>query len=213
MTVDHRALVEVIMLGYAHPAYGGFVPPGMPGHVPDSFLRFDPEKARALLTEAEFPHGQNFPELPVFFFPARQRHVRFLCENWRELLGINLVPEIVHSLDELPEREPYIALGGWLADYPDPDNFLRVDVELTVPHWRHETYQNLLRRASKLMDQSERLALYRQAEHILAEEACLVPLAYSEFHLMIKPWVKRYPSAAVKNFGFWKDVVIEPIGE
>jgi hypothetical protein len=27
-------------------------------------------------------------------------------------------------------------------------------------------------------------------------------------HMLIKPWVKRYPTTAIKNPGFWKDVVI-----
>jgi hypothetical protein len=37
----------------------------------------------------------------------------------------------------------------------------------------------------------------------------LLPLFYSRTHLLLKPWVKRYPISALGEF-FWKDVVIEP---
>jgi hypothetical protein len=29
-------------------------------------------------------------------------------------------------------------------------------------------------------------------------------------HLLIKPWIKNFTIPAIKNPGFWKDVVIEP---
>lgn len=47
----------------------------------------------------------------------------------------------------------------------------------------------------------------RQSQTSGNEEAFPVPLQ----HFMLKPWVKRYPTSAVKNPGFWKDVVLERI--
>ncbi len=208
MALDREALSRAIKRRYARPAYGGFVPPGMPGHVPDCSLPFDPERARDLLAQAGFPEGKNIPETQLVSYPHWAVATRFMQESWRKHLGLNIETQVVLSSSELINLEGSIGIGGWLADYPDPDNFLRVDVDLTIPHWRNETYQDLLARASKLTDQNERLALYKQAEHILADEACLVPFMYNNLHLMLKPWIKRYPTAAVKNFGFWKDVII-----
>jgi ABC-type transport system substrate-binding protein len=51
--------------------------------------------------------------------------------------------------------------------------------------------------------------LYRQADHILIEEAAIVPLTYERSHLMVKPWVKKYPTSPVREW-FWKNVFIEP---
>jgi ABC-type oligopeptide transport system substrate-binding subunit len=53
------------------------------------------------------------------------------------------------------------------------------------------------------------MKLYRQADRILVEEAPILPLTYERDHLLVKPWVIRYPTAAIKR-SFWKDVVIEP---
>jgi ABC-type oligopeptide transport system substrate-binding subunit len=52
--------------------------------------------------------------------------------------------------------------------------------------------------------------LYQQADRILMSEAVIVPLFYEQTHLLLKPWVKRFPTVAIKSPGFWKDVVIEP---
>jgi ABC-type oligopeptide transport system substrate-binding subunit len=51
--------------------------------------------------------------------------------------------------------------------------------------------------------------MYRRADRILADEALLLPLLYGRFHLLVKPWVSKYPVSPIQE-SFWKDVVIEP---
>jgi hypothetical protein len=41
------------------------------------------------------------------------------------------------------------------------------------------------------------------------EEAVIMPLAYGGSHLLVKPWVRRFPASATR-FWFWKDVIIDP---
>jgi ABC-type oligopeptide transport system substrate-binding subunit len=53
------------------------------------------------------------------------------------------------------------------------------------------------------------MALYAQAERILAEEVPILPVDYDRKHFLIKPWVRRYPRSPNGTL-FWKDVVIEP---
>jgi ABC-type oligopeptide transport system substrate-binding subunit len=97
----------------------------------------------------------------------------------------------------------------WVADYPDPDNFLRVSRAETWAKWHDKRYERLVEEAGRAMNQEERMRLYRQADRILVAEAPILPLTYEREHLLIKPWVMRYPTAASKAV-FWKDVVIEP---
>jgi ABC-type oligopeptide transport system substrate-binding subunit len=59
------------------------------------------------------------------------------------------------------------------------------------------------------MDQEERMDLNKRADKILVEEAAIMPLNYIRVHLLIKPWVKEYPTSAT-TWWFWKDVIIEP---
>jgi hypothetical protein len=36
-----------------------------------------------------------------------------------------------------------------------------------------------------------------------------MPLLYQRLHLLVKPWVSKYPASAIRAH-FWKDVIIEP---
>jgi ABC-type transport system substrate-binding protein len=75
--------------------------------------------------------------------------------------------------------------------------------------WGNETYDRLVEEARRVMDQGERIRLYKQADKILVEEAPVVPMVYGRMHLLMKPWVRNYPVSLI-GAGPWKDVIIEP---
>ena len=76
-------------------------------------------------------------------------------------------------------------------------------------HWSSLAYKELIESAASTTSQVERLELYRQADRMIIEEAVVLPLTYGRWHLLVKPWVARYPLSPVGDL-FWKDVVIEP---
>jgi oligopeptide transport system substrate-binding protein len=98
---------------------------------------------------------------------------------------------------------------GYTADYPDPDNILRVFEWKRNTHWKKDTYERLVDEARKVMDQEERMKLYKQADRILIEEAPVIPLVYGRYHMLVKPWVKKLIFSAIDP-PFWKDITIEP---
>ncbi|MGA9349812.1 MAG: hypothetical protein WBW48_13540 [Anaerolineae bacterium] len=104
---------------------------------------------------------------------------------------------------------PHIWFMGWSADYLDPDNFLRVSEWRSTGRWQNEAYDGLVEGARRVMDQRERMRMYQQADRILVEEAPILPLVYPRFQLLVKPWVRKYPTSPMKTW-FWKDVIIEP---
>jgi ABC-type transport system substrate-binding protein len=58
-------------------------------------------------------------------------------------------------------------------------------------------------------DQRERIKMYQEADRILVEEAPVIPLTHWRLKLLVKPWVRKCPTSAIK-WWFWKDVIIEP---
>ncbi|MFQ6016456.1 MAG: hypothetical protein ACE5NP_13555, partial [Anaerolineae bacterium] len=70
-------------------------------------------------------------------------------------------------------------------------------------------YDELVEKARRVMDQGERMKLYRQADRILVEEAPVMPFVHARWGLLVKPWVRRYPVSPTRQW-FWKDVIIEP---
>ena len=97
---------------------------------------------------------------------------------------------------------------GWLADYPDPDNFLRLGLQSFSSNWQEPTFENLIREARLTVDHAKRLALYVRADKVLMNEVPVLPLTYWPLHLLVKPWVQRFPISSGK-FWFWKDTILD----
>lgn len=138
------------------------------------------------------------------------RDYRYLQVQWREHLGLQVIWQNFEWNDyqeRMATHTPHLFIFGWVADYPDPDSFLRV--ALHQQHWHHEQYEQLLDAARRTDDPVERLKFYQAADRLLMQEAGIMPLTYGQWHLLIKPWVKRYPISPLSH-NYWKDVIIEP---
>ncbi|HET7011162.1 MAG TPA: ABC transporter substrate-binding protein [Anaerolineales bacterium] len=213
---DREAMVVQRLRGLDPPGTGGLVPLGMPGHQPGIGLPFDPDRARRLLAEAGYPGGRGLPEIEFMALAVmgESPHLSYLCEQWKDVLGVEVrrsavsFPEYLRRNREAP---PALSRHAWLADYPDPDNFLRVGLSYAGDVRWSEEYAGLVEAAGRSSDQRQRMALYARADRLLVQEAVVMPLTYGRFDILIKPWVRRYPFSPV-GFWFWKDVVMEEGG-
>jgi ABC-type oligopeptide transport system substrate-binding subunit/transcriptional regulator with XRE-family HTH domain len=208
MAVDRDAIAALMPPDSAAVATGGVVPPGMPGHVPGIQPVFDPEQARRALSELGVVGGGAVE--PTLRVPQRGVPLAEALASAWGAVGLTCRIEVddgVAGADAAEDASWDVSAGGWVADYADPDNFLRVFVGLNLDR-APDGYHALLARAATSLDQAERLALYEEAERLLAEEALLVPLVYRDTALLVKPWVQRFVTPAVKHVGFWQDVVV-----
>jgi ABC-type oligopeptide transport system substrate-binding subunit len=209
--LDREALANSVRGGYQFPASGGIVPPGMPGHSPGLGLAFDVGWATQLLSEAGFASGGEVPPVTLLASQGMEVEADYVRDQWRQCLGLDVDCEIVPGL-ALPTRLSHDAadafLAAWQPDYPDPDSVLRASPLMTVTRWASAEYDELVERARQVTDQAERMKLYARADQLLVHDASIVPLMYGRHHLLIKPWVRRYPVSAI-NLWFWKDVIIE----
>jgi ABC-type oligopeptide transport system substrate-binding subunit len=209
--VDREALAKATTGGYRLPATGGFVPPGMPGHLPGIALPYDPERGRRLLAESGYPGGEGFPHVEMLGPAGLQAQGPYLQALWRENLGIEIQWRLLDwedFTDRLRAAAAQLIVPGWMPDYPDPDSYLRVAIQRQTV-WRHEPYVALVEQARRVLDQEKRLKLYAHAEQILVEQVPILPLLYGCEHLLVKPCVARYPTSPMGTV-FWKDVVLEP---
>jgi len=122
-----------------------------------------------------------------------------IIQEWQENLGVEvsvrqLEPEVF--LYHLKQEKDEMFLLGWVADYPDPHNFLdnlfRTGAENNIFDYSNPELDALLDQAAIEQDSATRLALYQQAEQKIVDEAPCLPLWFGENYVLSKPYVKGY---------------------
>jgi oligopeptide transport system substrate-binding protein len=208
MAVDKERLADEVIGGILYPATGGFVPPGVPGHSPRIGLPYDPVQARQLLTQAGYPEGRNFPNLELVWY-SEFNWIEHLKAEWLENLSVEVTFHKIGWADYAQnKRKWHLSFVGWSADYPDPENFLRVGIGDLLPYWRNDVYDRLLEEAQQSSNLNDRIRLYQEADKILIEEAAIMPITYLRWHRLVKPWLKM-PAENIYYLSM-KDVIIEP---
>ncbi len=199
--IDRQAIADIILEGRVIPATG-VLPPTMPGYNPQlKGYRYDPQRAQKLLTEAGYPNGRGFPKIDLYF-NTNDTHQKIaeLVQAYLQQLGIQIG---LRTLD----WAAYIKLVddggtlfhrmGWIADYPDPENFLTVlhHSRNIGPAGNSARYHNpdvdaLLDRADASEDWAERQRLYQEAERLIVEDAPWIYVYYYSANMLFRSSVK-----------------------
>ena len=198
MALDRERLIEVVYDGNVEFAKG-LLPPGMPGY--SESLRgipYDPEGARRLLAESKY--ADDFPEvvfsaLDVDGEPAERD--QFIVAAWQEELGVDVQVELhesdvyYYSLENVVGNLWY---AGWVADYPDPENFLDLLLHSDVLEGKYvnERFDSLIQSARTERDRETRLSMYGEAEQLLIDEAGIFPLFHVNDYVLVRPRVQGF---------------------
>jgi len=204
--IDKQKLADLVLKGTATPAQG-ILPPAMPDYDPDlEGLPYDPERARELLASSRYAGEAAMPRI-VLAVSGTSGHMssstRAILSMIEENLGIEVTVEQIEwgdFLGDLNQRRYQIFSLGWIADYPDSQNFLDLLFH-SQSQQNHTGYHNhqvdsLLEEARVESDPSKRTSLYREAERIIVAEAAWVPLSHSTAHVLVKPHVKGFRASS-----------------
>jgi oligopeptide transport system substrate-binding protein len=210
--VDKEAIARQVLDGTVAPA-GRILPSGFPGTgLAVTPLTFDPVGARAALGLAGFVSGNDLPPVTLTFDRGDADLMgvaEALQRDWRETLGVDVRLEpvpletliarldamIVNPSDARTAMQMYLSV--WGADYPDPQNFLSLQLHSGSPynngHWSSAEFDRLVDEADRMSadgDQEQRFRLYRDAEQIAVSEVGWLPLYNPQVTLAIRPTVR-----------------------
>jgi len=211
--IDREKITNVVWKGMRAPAQG-IVPPGMPGYEREAggLLRFDPERARQLIAESGYKDAASLPPITLSISGAGSEMppvVGAMVAMIRENLGVEVA---VEQTGDIFGEQPQMFSIGWIADYPDPEDFLDIlfHSRSGLNHMRYSNPQvdRLLEQARVETDTARRMQLYMDAEEIIIADAPWVPLWNSVDYVLTKPYVKgAVYSAAI--FPWLSNVYIE----
>ena len=203
MALDRERLIEDVYDGNVELAKG-LLPPGLPGYSESlTGIPYDPEAARQLLAGSKY--ADDFPQV-VFSAVDRDgeptEQVQFIIAAWEEVLGIEVEVELFetdvyyYSLENVAGD---LWHSGWVADYPDPENFLDLLLSSHVLEGKYvnERFDNLVEAARTERDRETRLRMYGEAEQLLIDEAGIFPLFHIKDYVLVRPRVEGFRMSAL----------------
>ena len=206
----NREVIGPQVLGTGElPAYS-WVPPGMANYGEPATVEWKdmpyPEKvaeAKRLLAEAGYgPDGE--PLEVQLRYNTNDNHKRVavaIASMWKPL-GVDVElynTETKVHYDELSRGVLEVARAGWLADYNDADNFLKLlksDVDFNYGRWSNEEYDGLIEEANAEQDPEAREELLKRAERIALDDSAAMPIYYYLSENVVSPKVSGFEDNA-----------------
>ncbi len=198
--IDREALVRDIQKNRYKPGYG-FLPPGTYGYDPQFRPHpFDPERARALLAKAGYPGGKGLPVFQLWSSvkPPDIQREHDAIKKYLADVGVQL--ELQYNTNwpnfnsQVYEGKFPIFRYGWVADLPEPDNFLyrlfHSKSRNNLTRYHNDRVDRILDRARGEQAYLKRIELYREAEKLIMEDSPVIPLNYYSYERLFQPYVQ-----------------------
>ena len=231
LAIDAERYLKLFTNGRGVPAQS-VLPPGLFGHdagYRNPYRQPDLERAAALLAEAGYANGidaETGAPLKLTFDTGNttsqaKLQYQFHINAWRKLgLDVQLAVTNYNQFQAKVRRGAYqIFTWGWIADYPDPENFLfllessKARSESEGPNtanFKNAAYDRLFRAMEDMSNTEERRRLIVQMLEILERERPWIELYFRENYSLSHAWLKN-----TKPFGLtyptYKYVDIDPV--
>lgn len=211
--IDRERIARSVFFGFYAPAYG-ITPPQVPGvDARQRVLPYNPEAARRLLAEAGV--AARLPPLQMAINPAAPDY-QIAAEAVAAMLKDELKMEVQLQRQEfaayraaLNRRTVFASfMQGWSAGYLDfsyyMDELLDGRSGLNFANYKNPEFDRLVDQANSARTDSDREALYRKAEQMGMNDAALVPIVFTRWAMLVKPYVRGFEGSPL-SLG-WTDL-------
>lgn len=231
LVIDSEEFSRLFLNGRGIPAQSA-VAPSLYGYEADyvnPYRVIDVEKARALLSEAGYENGVD-PEtsepLTLSFDTYRTTsqgllQAQFYVDAWAELgIRVKIAATNYNQFQEKVRRGAYqIFEWGWIADYPDPENFLflfQTAMSRTASggpntaNFSDPEFDRMFAEMKGAENTPARYQLVRDMIDLLEYERPWIELYHRELYTLAQPWVKNIKPSGM-SFSTYKYRDIDPL--
>ncbi|MGK3113044.1 ABC transporter substrate-binding protein [Candidatus Pantoea formicae] len=201
LTLDRDIIASKIMGQGQIPAYG-LTPPfthGISPEAPAWSKQTQAERnasAKQLLSEAGF-NAQHPLRFTLLYNTSEQnkRQAIAAASMWQKNLGaeVTLQNQEWKTLLETRHQAQYdVVRATWCSDYNEPSTFLNMllsGASINTAFYRSDAFDRIMAQTLTAADNTQRAALYQQAEAQLDKDSAIVPVYYRVSVRLVKPWV------------------------
>lgn len=211
MATNRQAIFDRVQLGFGALGRDTPIGPLYAAYYTEEFPlpEYDPEGAKALLSEAGFPTGLAMT-LHVPNLQDRVALAQALAAQWADA-GINVELEIYEEgvyYEQNIWLEADLAITPW-ASRPIPQFYLdvayRSGAEWNEAHFSDEELDAQIDLAGSTLNEEERAAAYHEIQRILTERGpVIIPYFFAQFGVMVQnvQGIDVHPFAGRTNFQF-----------
>jgi oligopeptide transport system substrate-binding protein len=212
LAIDAKDFTKIFYNGRGIAAQS-LLPPGIAGYderYVNPYRQVDPVRAKKLLADAGYPGGVD-PKtgLPLHLTfdtadtsPDGRLHYQFFVNAWREIgVDVEIAATNYNRFQEKVRQGNYqIFMWGWVADYPDPENFMFLlwsqmarskQGGPNTANYQNPRFDELFLQMKSRANDDVRLDCIRQMTAILEEDRPWIELYYPESYVLYQGWLEN----------------------
>ncbi|MFN5911355.1 MAG: ABC transporter substrate-binding protein [Bacteroidota bacterium] len=228
LSIDRNEIVDKYLLGEGWAAKNGFVPrmenypfEKVVGHSTDI------ASAKALLAKAGYPDGKGFPALDFYVNAIKGSSAHKMCMGIADQIKNNLNITLNIKLCTIEERDNAISNGtakiwrsGWIADYPDAENFLSLFYSGNIKNntasavnafrFNNPEYDALYTRALTELNDDKRNELMVKCDQLVIDQSAVMPILTDDFLIMVNARIRDFKTNSMEYLDFSSIFIKEP---
>ena len=221
IAIDRQGIIDNLLEGEGHPALNGFVPP-MESYPSNRVIGnlFNPTAAKKLLEEAGYKDGSSFPSLNVYVNTKEGSTIHKMIKGVVADLKKNLNVTLKIKLCTIKERDDAISSGkaklwraGWIADYPDPVNFLSLFYGGNISDdfggsaindfkFKNKEFDDLYKKGLREINNDKRNEILLKCDQLVIDHSAVLPILSDDFIVMVNIRVKDFKTNILQGLDF-----------
>ncbi len=181
---------------------------------------FDVDSARYYLQKAGYKNGEGFPPFKIDLNAEGERYTNVALYVKKQLKdNLNIDMELnISPLAKITEKSISgnydLIRVAWIADYPNPENFLWFFYGKNVPEttegtsypnlarYKNPKYDELYEKGLSATTEKESFEYFMKAEQLAMEDAPAIMLWYDEGFRLMQSYVKNFPNNSLQYRDF-----------